>query len=177
MLSDVMEYFPVLIRNEMMLFITKNNLEDLVEEIRLRIHKNICIRIGQELVIMNHKLTQAEMSEIFENICEKSIYSYTRQISEGFITIKGGNRVGVVGSVVIENEKVINMNYISSLNFRIARQIKEISQPIIKHIIDIDNNSIFNTIIISSPGARKNYNFKRFNKKNFEWNSRNWVFT
>ena len=38
----------------------------------------------------------------------------------------------------MENEKVININYISSLNFRIARQIKEVSTPLLKYIIDIE---------------------------------------
>lgn len=41
----------------------------------------------------------------------------------GYITIKGGHRVGITGNSVIENNKVININYIYSLNFRIAKQI------------------------------------------------------
>ena len=47
------------------------------------------------------------------------------------------------------------MNYISSLNFRIARQIKDVSNPILKYVIDLENNSIYNTIIASPPGAGK----------------------
>lgn len=67
----------------------------------------------------------------------------------------GGNRVGVVGSAVIENGQVININYISSLNFRIARQQIGCSNKIIEDIIDLKNNTIHNTLIVSPPGCGK----------------------
>ena len=174
MIKEVLEYLPKDIKDSIEKYIKEKgeannqNVEEQIEEIRLRIKQNLVLKIGQEAEIIQHKLTKEEMTETFENICEKSIYSYTKQISEGFITIKGGNRVGITGSCVIENEKVININHISSLNFRISKQIKEASIPLLKYVIDIQNNSIFNTLIASSPGARKNYNFKRFNKKNIK---------
>lgn len=73
----------------------------------------------------------------------------------GYITIKGGHRVGITGNVVFKENKVLNINYISSLNFRIARQIYNCSEPIIEEILNPDNNSIFNTLIVSPPGAGK----------------------
>ena len=174
MIKEVLEYLPKCIKETVENFINERNcydtdnknIEKEIEEIRLRINKNLSLKIGQELIILNHKVTKLELTESFENICEKSIYSYIKQISEGFITIKGGNRVGITGSCVVENEKVININNISSLNFRIAKQVKDASIPLLKYVIDIQNNSIYNTLIASPPGARKNYSFKRFNKKN-----------
>lgn len=173
MLSEVLEYFPLNIKNEINSFIYSKNIQEKVEEIRLRINQNVSLKVGQDIIITNYMLSLKEMQATFENICEKSIYSYTNQISEGFITIKGGNRVGIVGSAVLENKKIINLNYISSLNFRISRQIKDVSEPFLKYILDIENNAIFNTIIGSSPGVRKNNNFKRFNQKDFRWNGTN----
>ena len=155
MLSEVLEYFPLNIKDEVNSFVYSKNIQDKVEEIRLRINKNISLKVEQDIIIMNYMLSLKEMQTIFANICEKSIYSYTKQISEGFITIKGGNRVGIVGSAVLENEKLINLNYISSLNFRISRQIKDVSEPFLKYIVDIENNAIFNTIIGSPPGGGK----------------------
>lgn len=118
--------------------------------------------------MLEHKVTEKELLEAFENVCEKSIYSYTNQIAEGFITIKGGNRVGLTGSAVIEGRKIININYISSLNFRIAGEKKEASVPLLRYVINIEENSIFNTLIVSPPGARKDNNFKRLGKKNIK---------
>lgn len=91
----------------------------------------------------------------FEKICESSIYSYRKQICDGYITIRGGNRVGIVGSAVIDNGQVVNVNYISSLNFRIASQKIGCSNKVIEDIIDSENNSIYNTLIVSPPGCGK----------------------
>lgn len=166
MLTEVIEYFPKSIQNIIDLYITKNkSKENLIEEIRLRSSGNLSIKIGQELINLSSSITKEDMQETFENICEKSIYSYTKQISEGFITIKGGNRVGITGSVVMEKDNVINMNYISSLNFRIARQIKDVSDSILKHVINIQDNSIYNTIIASPPGAGKTTMLRDFVRK------------
>lgn len=155
MFGEVLDYFPLKVKTEIIDFIKAKNIEDEIEEIRFRINKKISLKVGQDIVLINYILSSQEMQVIFENICEKSVYSYTKQIANGFITIKSGNRVGLTGSAVIENEKVINLNYISSLNFRIARQIKDVSVPFLKYIIDIQNNTIFNTIIGSPPGSGK----------------------
>ena len=73
----------------------------------------------------------------------------------GYITIKGGHRIGITGTAVIEENKVINIKYITSLNFRIARQVIDCSNKIIKEIIDRKNSYIYTTIIVSPPGKGK----------------------
>ena len=139
-----------------------NNTE-LVEEIRLRSNKPLILKIGQETIVMEYIITQQELLQTFDKICENSIFPYKRQIREGYITIKGGNRVGIVGSGVIENGQVINVNYISSLNFRIARQKIGCSNQLIENLIDLKKGSIYNTLIISPPRRRKNNIIKRYN--------------
>ena len=72
----------------------------------------------------------------------------------GFITITGGHRVGIVGTVVVENEKITNINDISSLNIRISRQIINSSKNLLKHVLDYEKCTIYNTLIVSPPGVR-----------------------
>lgn len=60
----------------------------------------------------------------------------------------------VVG--VLKNEQLINQINISSLNIRIAREILGCSNYLLEYILDIKKNNIFNTLIVSSPGIRKN---------------------
>ena len=124
-----------------------------IEEIRLRTNKPIIIKNSNGNTILDHIVTTQELLETFQKICEHSIYSYQKQICEGFITIKGGHRVGITGSCVIEDGKIININYISSLNFRIAREKKDVSNKILKYIIH--NDEIANTLIVSKPGCGK----------------------
>lgn len=166
MLKDVIWYLPENIKNIINEYIENKNISNFIEEIRMRSNGNLSIKNGQEIISIYDKISKNDIQETFENICENSVYSYTKQISEGFITIKGGNRVGIVGTAVIENDKVININDISSLNFRIAKEIKDVSVPILKFILDVKNNTIYNTLIISAPRMWKNNTFKRYSKKN-----------
>lgn len=124
-----------------------------IEEIRLRTNKPIIIKNSDGNKILIHIVSKEELIETFQKVCEHSIYSYQKQICEGFITIKGGHRVGVTGSCVVENGEIINVNYISSLNFRIAREKKDVSYKVIPYIIQ--NNEILNTLIVSKPGCGK----------------------
>lgn len=150
-LEIVLEYLPVMIREK----INKEKKEYNIEEIRLRSNKQISLKIGQGIYLLDYIVSQQEILQTFEKVCENSVYSYRRQICDGYITIRGGNRVGIVGSAVIDNGQVININYISSLNFRIARQKIGCSNSIIEDIIDNHNDSIYNTLIISPPGCGK----------------------
>ena len=150
--NDILRYFPdnirVVLENEI-----NNNL--VIEEIRIRNSKPIILKLNNSEKIINYIVQTEDILKILQSICENSIYSYQNQICEGFITIKGGHRIGITGSAVIENNKVKNINYISNLNFRIARQIIGCSNNIIKEIINQEENTIYNTLIVSPPGAGK----------------------
>lgn len=152
-LKSILQYFPNHIK-EIILQNISISISEFIEEIRIRLNRPIVLKIGQEVMIIDHIITKEEIDEIFERICENSIYSYKKEICEGFITIKGGHRVGITGTAVIE-EKIKNINYISSLNFRIAREKKDSSKEIIKYIINQKENNIYNTLIISPPGCGK----------------------
>lgn len=151
-LDNILNYFPLYIRSELSKYREKFNL---LEEIRIRANKNIILKIGQVDVVSSYVTTQADLLEILQIICDNSIYSYQSQICNGYITLKGGHRVGITGNVVIENGKVINISYVYSLNFRIAKEVIGCSNKIIRDILDLKNNTIYNTIIISPPGRGK----------------------
>lgn len=152
-METVLMYLTTNIRKEIEEYLQRNYKE--IEEIRIRANKKIAVKTSKGNEILDYTVLPQEVQEIFEKICENSIYSYKRQICEGFITLKGGHRVGITGNCVFEDGKVININYVSSLNFRIAREKKECSNNIIPYIIDLENKEIFNTLIASKPGCGK----------------------
>ena len=47
---------------------------------------------------------------------ENSIYAYQDEIKNGYITIKGGHRVGLTGRVVTDGGSVRNIKDIAGLN-------------------------------------------------------------
>lgn len=150
-MDNILKCFPNHMRE-----LLKNNIDaNILEEIRVRNNLPLILKLGENEKVLEYKITTEDINYIFQKICENSIYTYQNQIANGFITIKGGNRVGIVGTVVIKDGQVTNFNYISSLNFRISRQIIGCSNSIINKIIDTENNSIYNTLIISPPGMGK----------------------
>ena len=120
-----------------------------ITEIRLRTGRNIALRIGYENILLaGYIVSKDDIEYSFKAICNYSVYTYSREISEGFITLKGGHRVGICGTAVIENGKVNNINYISGLNFRIANERKGVADKIMRDIFSKEKCGI---IIAGAP--------------------------
>lgn len=147
-MKEFLKYFPIKIRQAL------EEIEfEKVEEIRIRNGRNIRLKYSTNEKNLDVIVSTEDILRILQAICENSIYSYQNKIAEGFVTIKGGHRVGICGTAVIENEKVINISHIFSLNFRIAKEVKGCSKELKK--IVYENGEIFNTIILSPPGKGK----------------------
>lgn len=70
------------------------------------------------------------LDETFMLLCERSVYSHQEELRNGFLTLKNGHRVGVCGTGVVNDKKVESIRDISSLNIRIAREIKGCSRSV-----------------------------------------------
>ena len=70
-------------------------------------------------------------------ISNYSVYAFEEEIKNGFITLKGGHRVGLGGKVLYGVNGIETIKDISSLNIRIAREKREFQIRLIKFITDI----------------------------------------
>ncbi len=61
-----------------------------------------------------------DLARAFQAVCAYSVHSHEQDLAEGFVTIKGGCRVGICGTAVLRPEQPMSLRNISSLNFRIA---------------------------------------------------------
>ena len=148
---DILNIYRILPKNISSLI----NIEKInqLQEIRIRVNRQAILKYDNEEEIIDYIPQEKEVLSILQMICENSIYSYQSQITNGFITLYGGHRVGITGNIAMKDNKITNINYISSLNFRIAKEIIGTSKSIINHVIS--NNEINNTLIISKPGCGK----------------------
>ncbi|MDO4618186.1 MAG: stage III sporulation protein AA [Clostridia bacterium] len=92
-----------------------------------------------------------EIASLAESIFESSLYAHEEEIAEGFVTIKGGHRIGLCGEA--RKGEIRALSDITSMNFRIAHEHIGIAEPIIPHILE--NGNIKNTLIISPPMSGK----------------------
>ena len=155
-LLEIVKFFPINLSNIIYNTIISNNkIKNELQEIRIRVERPLILKLRDSEILVEYKITQNEILQIVERLCENSIYAYKKQLCEGYITIKGGHRVGITGTTVVENGEIINIKYITSLNFRIARQVLNCSNRIIGQVVNIKNKNIFNTLIVSPPGKGK----------------------
>ena len=147
-----------------------SNLKDTnidIEEIRLRTNKPLIVNGNLKDYFYNDRenhldlnsknayiVTKEDIEDTFQIICKYSIHSFIDDIKKGFITLRGGHRIGIVGKVIVENGQVKNIKHISSLNIRISREVRGCSKKVLGHIIK-NKNQINNTIIISPPQCGK----------------------
>ncbi|WP_290771285.1 stage III sporulation protein AA [Anaerofustis sp.] len=130
-----------------------SNFNEDIEEIRLRLQKNIHLIGSKNDLLINYNITRKDIDGILNLATNYSFYANEDNIIRGFLTVDGGHRIGFSGSIISENGKILGLRYINSLNIRIARELIGISNIVIKYIIE--KNEIKNTLIISPPKVGK----------------------
>ena len=126
----------------------KNLCDIQVEEIRIRAGKQVLLITGKEEIRLGVTVNEMMIREAMEYISGYSLYAYEEQLKEGFITIRGGHRVGIAGKVVMEQGRVKTIKNISSINIRISHQIIGCSDEIMKYLSG-------NILIVSPPRMGK----------------------
>ena len=151
---------PITLSNAINFNINKNYLY----EIRIRANKPIVINylgkyefLGINGIVKNREeaiyLTDKDIKEIILKASNYSIYAVNEQIKQGYICVNKGIRIGICGQLVVEDNKIITIKNINSINIRIPHQILNCSINSIPYITEQDR--ILNTLIISPPGAGK----------------------
>lgn len=96
--EDILKCFPTEIKEEIKVNLNNEIIYTKLEEIRIRTKQKIILKVGQDEILLKHTVTREDINNILIRICDNSLYTYQNQISKGFITIKGGHRVGICGS-------------------------------------------------------------------------------
>ncbi|MDP4144792.1 MAG: stage III sporulation protein AA [Bacillota bacterium] len=148
-IQDIINILPNHIRN----MINEIQHKDKLQEIRIKVNKPLILGIGSKEIITSYIATLNDLTTIIQRMSNYSIYAVEEELKQGYITIKGGHRVGICGNCVVEGNRVKTIRNISSLNIRICREVKGCSNSIIKNIVK--DNRVQNTIIISPPKCGK----------------------
>ena len=107
------------------------------------------IREDRSVVLADQELIRG----ILETCSRHSLYAYEREISQGFLTICGGHRVGIAGKAVVEDGHVRTVRDLSSLNIRVAHEVKGCAKNVLPYLMD--GETFLDTLLISPPGAGK----------------------
>ena len=162
--QEILNYFPRDIKN---LF---EKLEDAlwteIFEIRVRSEKPVMVEKSDGhwfmtgMGVLSRReasgfiASTEEMARFFLSLSENSIYAFQQEIQNGYITIKGGHRVGFTGRVVMQDQSIKTMRDISGINIRVAHQVFGCANKILPYIVGTDG-LLMNTLIVSPPRCGK----------------------
>lgn len=95
-----------------------------IAELRLRAGRRaVVVTVGGRCIPCSERLSRSDIEQCFQELCGHSVHSFSREISEGYITLAGGHRVGFCGTAVMRDGRLETLRDISSMNIRFAREI------------------------------------------------------
>ena len=163
-IDELLKIFSLKVRN----ILAKLDIDyELLQEVRLRVNSPlIIIYDNQEFYIskegeLNKTIENAfisdrnEIKETMEYISNFSFYAFEDEIRQGYITIAGGNRVGICGKVILDNEKIRSMKYISFINVRLSHQVRGCADKVMSYLYNDTGEECYHTLIISPPRCGK----------------------
>lgn len=111
------------------------------------------LNLSSKEIVLEEKTSIEDIKTIINKISKFSIFAFEEDVKQGFITIKGGHRVGITGEWVFENGNIKYLKNISSINIRISREVIGFGKRFINYIYK--DGYIQNSLIISPPKCGK----------------------
>ncbi|MGI6071025.1 MAG: stage III sporulation protein AA [Blautia sp.] len=136
-----------------------------VYEMRLRIHRPLLLAAGGKEHFLARRggvtdrleeaylVSEEELRETLEYVAGYSLYAFEEELRQGFLTVQGGHRVGVAGSVVLDGGHVRTISPVTCLNVRLAHEKKGCADAVMPWIRD--KRGIRHTLIVSPPRCGK----------------------
>lgn len=163
MYNHILTIFPKEMRS---FFEDTCNRERLINEIRIRAEKPVLVIEGGKEWFLDKEgfytkelckakcLGKEEVEKLIRHICQYSLYAFEEELRQGYITITGGHRIGMVGQVVTDGQgKIRTMKHICGINIRVAHQVIGAAEPILSVVYK--ETCPRSTLIVSPPGCGK----------------------
>ncbi len=154
-MNDILAYMPP----QISAIIVRSEYAREVNEIRFCMNKPVMLCCKEVMYCLRDSKGQNVIADkecfnfILDRLTGGSLYSVNESIRQGFVTTKGGHRVGVCGTAVSEGDKIIHVKDISALCFRVAREAEGCAHKLSFDIIE--DGRVLNGLIASPPGYGK----------------------
>ena len=129
------------------------------EELRLRVHRPLTVltREGELSVLgAEHEttVTSDELEQMIAGVTEYSRYASAETLRQGFLTVRGGFRLGVCGTAVLRDGIVWGIKDFSGLALRIVCEQRGIAEGVVPQLFD-GAGRLRSSLILSEPGGGK----------------------
>lgn len=98
--------------------------------------------------------TTEDVAQVVRAVCRNSFYALEEELRRGYITLEGGHRIGLAGQAVVERGEVKALKNFSSVNIRLAREIKYSADKLLPHLFD-EKGRLKNMLLVAPPCCGK----------------------
>ena len=125
-----------------------------IYELRLRANGPVVVCVdGRNFPLQTVTVTGEDLANIVHKAAEYAIYAVLDQMVKGFITIRGGVRIGLAGELVMQKGVVTAVKHISSLCIRVPHAVKNCAYKILPYVFTVARP--VSTLVVAPPGAGK----------------------
>lgn len=127
-----------------------------IEEIRLRAGQPVTVSgpAGERGVPgAEEAVRPGDLSLILEVATRASAHTALDRVQNGFVTVRGGHRIGLCGTAVMREGAIHNLRQLSSLCIRVARSVPGAARDVLDQVRD--GQGVKGTLILSPPGGGK----------------------
>ena len=117
-----------------------------LQEIRLRVGMTPDLVFQDKHIRAQRAVTKEDLEFCINSASRYSPWA-SQTVSRGFLTVLGGHRIGICGTVAIQNGQSLSIRDVSSLCIRVSKQLQGIG----KEAADISGN----ILILGRPGSGK----------------------
>ena len=127
------------------------------EEIRLRAGRGLSVVCGgEERFVVNGQglsVYPGDLDMVLQLATQASAHTALERVRGGFVTVRGGHRIGICGTAVVRDGVIANLDRLSSLSIRIAREVRSAAAMVLP---ELHRGGVFeSTLLISPPGVGK----------------------
>ncbi len=124
------------------------------EEFRLRRGFPMTVLLpGGEAETDGPPVGEEELRQAVENATQSSAHTALDRVRQGFVTLRGGHRMGLCGTVARKDGKIVTLRELSSLSVRVARSVTGLAGPLMPRLTE--DGRFLSTLILAPPGAGK----------------------
>ncbi len=125
-----------------------------LEEVRLRRgFPMTALLLEGEVDTDTPPIGEEELRQVLENATQSSAHTALDRVRQGFVTLRGGHRVGLCGSVVRRDGGIVTLRELSSLSVRVARPVVGQAGVLLPQLKE--GGTFVSTLILAPPGAGK----------------------